>query len=128
MDKIIFDKTVNIDGTCLQGYFYHEPNYLKFIKKQMDNDYIRKMFRYDENIQSNLEKIGFEELVNKLSKISKQSKEKGDKVNFEFIGKYDNQIFTLYDWKDDKSIHIGAYKNFPCEAFVKDLYKLVMEN
>jgi len=52
----------------------------------------------------------FEELVARLLTASGQSMvvNGDDKASFDFVGRFGNQPFTLYDYKADMTVHIGG--------------------
>lgn len=54
---------------------------------------------------------GFEETVARLKALSGQDPTEGGdgyKVSVEFVGQFNGQPFTLYDYKGDNEIHIGG--------------------
>ena len=74
-----WNSDVSVDGTSLQGYL------------QMP--------------------WGFEETVARVLALTGQSaQEQGDgyKLSVEFRGVLDGQVFTLYDYKGDRELHIGG--------------------
>jgi hypothetical protein len=53
----------------------------------------------------------FEETVARLITASGQNPPANDgyKVSVEFIGTFNGKVFTLYDYKEDRELHIGAH-------------------
>ena len=50
----------------------------------------------------------FDETVGRIITLTGQKPERGDKVEFDFVGTYKGHAFTLYDYKCDGQIHIGG--------------------
>ncbi len=75
----------------------------------------------------------FEELVARLVALSGQDPTlhttDGYKVSVEFTGRFDGQVFTLYDYKEDNEIHIGGHPSLDTvrlgEALVQALTTVV---
>jgi len=79
MIELISWSTSLASGTSLRGYF--EPPYT------------------------------FEETVARLVALSGQSpadRSDGYKTSVEFVGHFKGQVFTLYDYKGDRSLHVGG--------------------
>lgn len=101
----------------LVDYLYISPFMMKFLRDYesfpiMGTKTTRKdmeIFIYTNNILSQ----DFPALISLLSKITRQkgtleNVDGGDKLTFQFVGIFCGIPFTLYDYKGDKSIHIGA--------------------
>lgn len=58
----------------------------------------------------------FAETVARLSGQDPTAFTDGYKVSVEFSGRFDGQVFTLYDYKGDAEIHIGAAVNGRLDA------------
>jgi hypothetical protein len=60
----------------------------------------------------------FEETVARLVTLSEQPIESpdGEKVSVEFTGTFKGQVFTLYDYKEDREMHIGGHSHLAVEG------------
>jgi hypothetical protein len=68
----------------------------------------------------------FTETVARLIALSGQDPTKrtdGYKVSVEFIGLFDDDVFTLYDYKEDNQIHIGGHGELNTVSFEVELIK-----
>lgn len=86
----------NIGGTSLRGYF--------------ESDY------------------SFEETVARLITLSRQNAaEAGDgyKVSVAFSGTFDGWVFTLYDWKGGRQLHIGGTARLDVDRLSAELRRLL---
>jgi hypothetical protein len=98
MHEIVWDQEVEIGGTSLRGYF--------------ESPWV------------------FEETVARLVAASGQlGTESGDKykISVQFIGRFLGQPFSLYDYKEDREIHVGVWPDFPLAEFCEALLKLLSE-
>lgn len=80
-NKITWNPDADINGTSLRGYL-------------MEREW----------------PWSFEETVARLTALSGQdpAEKAGDKTSVEFIGQFNGETFTLYDYKGDNCIHIGG--------------------
>ena len=73
-------------------------------------------------------KLPFERSVALIYEISGQKIfENGDgyKLTFHVFGKYKGQVFTLYDYKGDKDIHIGGFEELDVDGLNDELIKIM---
>jgi len=49
------------------------------------------------------------------------------KLTFELAGKYNGQVFTLYDWKCDNEIHVGGHDTLDRKGLISELMELIKE-
>ena len=78
MNRIEWDSSIAIVGTHLVGYY--------------------------------IAQWSFEETVARLITLSGQAAKSGDqyKVSVKFVGRFNGDVFTLYDYKCDRTLHIGG--------------------
>lgn len=71
----------------------------------------------------------FEETVARLVTLSGQPAESTDeeKTSVHFVGTYKGQVFTLYDYKEDREIHIGGGPKLDVAGLQADLLE-ALEN
>lgn len=66
--------------------------------------------------------FSFEETVARLITLSGQDPTAdGYKVSVEFVGMFGGQPFTLYDYKEDRKIHIGGNDKLDVEGLAQEL-------
>jgi hypothetical protein len=60
----------------------------------------------------------FEETVARLVSLSGQPAESADmeKTSVQFVGTFNGEVFTLYDYKEDREIHIGGHPKLRVDA------------
>lgn len=121
------EQDVGRDFTCLVDYFFMDAfSCTSFERDVRSGRSIKGPYGYasKECIQAHLERLkecklgGFEEVVARLAAASNQdiwAANDGDKVAFEAIGTFKNQSFSLYNYKGDEQIHIGASSKFATE-------------
>lgn len=68
-------------------------------------------------------RFGFRELVGRLSALSHQPVESPDeyKLSVEFVGLFNGEVFTLYDYKEDRKMHIGGGPGLDVVGLQKEL-------
>ena len=49
----------------------------------------------------------------------------GDKVSVEFVGTFDGHTFTLYDYKEDREVHIGGTRQLNVPGLHRELLALL---
>jgi hypothetical protein len=67
----------------------------------------------------------FEETVARLITASGQPAESSDqeKSSVDFVGVFEGQRFTLYDYKEDRQIHIGGENELNVAGLIEELTK-----
>ena len=71
----------------------------------------------------------FEETVARLLTASGQdATEQGDgyKVSVEFVGTFEGHVFTLYDYKEDREIHVGGHPELNVRGLL-DALKVLLD-
>lgn len=124
--SLVFDSDVNIIGTHLIKYLYMDP-FLYQMCEKMSTDKFSVTYNYDPaTIDSSL---SFEKIVACLYEMSGQPIfQQGDdyKMIFCVNGTYDGEPFTLYDWKGDRSVHIGGSDRLNVDGLIKELLVRIM--
>ena len=68
----------------------------------------------------------FEELVGRLYALANcEIFECGDKTSFEISGRFNGEVFRLYDYKSGRSVHIGGKESLEVDLLIKHLFCLL---
>lgn len=73
----------------------------------------------------------FEDIVNAIAKLGKDygqcvfAMADGDKSSFCLIGTFFGEPFTLYDWKNDRCVHIGGTARLDVERLKIALFRVL---
>jgi len=124
--SLVFDNDANINGTHLIKYLYMDPYLYKMCIKMSTNKF---SMTYDYNPTTIDASLSFEKIVACLYEMSGQDIfQQGDdyKMIFCVNGTYDGEPFTLYDWKGDRSVHIGGRDTLNADGLIKELLRLIM--
>lgn len=92
------------------------------------------------SLKGKLYGITYRDMVNTFGEPTYGPEDSGDgKVNFEWVFKYNNEVFTVYDWKvsqeytkyilgrpNELQFHVGGHTN--CDNFVKYLERKVAKS
>lgn len=113
--SLVFDSEVSCDGTWLVGEL-----------KPMGSKYDVFVFG---GLRAGELDYTFEETVAKLVTLAVGYPlfETGDqyKTSFHLCGKYNGNVFTLYDWKGGDHIHIGGNNNLDVDGLITELKSLL---
>ena len=97
--KIIFDKNTNDGGTHFCAYLNHPYSFEEAVAR------IYALCDY------NIFEEGDE-----------------DKLSFQASGIFNNEVFTLYDWKENCTVHIGGRANLDAQSLEKYLLKIAAKH
>lgn len=67
----------------------------------------------------------FTETVARLITATNQIPIQSDKTSFHFVGMFNNQIFTIYDYKGDFKLHIGGTNNLDFKGLSSKLIEVL---
>lgn len=109
---------LNVDKRCLeQALKSRDPGYIRMIEGlhsmpafRGDDPAWLSIAKYQMEVPEVLQEATFAEWVARLVTLSNGKGRFGDfgKSSFEFQGTFNGEVFTLYDYKGDQSLHIGG--------------------
>ncbi len=70
---------------------------------------------------------GFYSVVGVIALMAGEPQGDRDKTTVQFVGQFRGHIFTLYDYKRDRELHIGCFRSPESDAWVADL-RLTLRN
>ena len=72
----------------------------------------------------------FEETIARLKTLSgSEPDDLGEyKCSVEFVGVYKGEVFTVYDWKRDRQIHIGGSREIDYDGLIGALYDAIADS
>jgi len=121
ISSISFVGTAN--STSLVGYFYELKSFRQY-RLNMDN------YWYSNKDQEILDTYGFDKLRSALIKLAKNNCH-AEKSTFFITCLFEDTVFTLYDYKDDESIHVGGMQDRKTKdllpKFMKELENLLLD-
>lgn len=124
--SLVFDNDAELNGTHLIKYLYMDP-FLYQICEKMSTGKFSAIYNYNPaTIDASL---SFEKIVACLYEMSGQPIfQQGDdyKMIFCVNGTFDGEPFSLYDWKGDRSVHIGGRDTLNADGLIKELLRLIM--
>jgi hypothetical protein len=120
MSDLVFDAEAKTDegGSCLQGYVYLHPSEI--------TPYTPGSCYYDDTVYDKT--WTFERILAGINAIANQvifDDGNFDKSSFTAEGTYKGKYFSLYDYKGDRSIHVGGGNELDVKGLVDELNKLI---
>jgi hypothetical protein len=122
--NVIFDATAEMEkgGSSLSGYVFVDPVELDHV------DLVR--YSYDAEAYSGDDSSmwTFESVLARLNSIANQvifDDGNFHKSCFEIMGTYKGQFFRLYDYREDRCIHIGGGPELDVDGLIAELNELI---